>query len=306
MKYQTMIEIMTLLLSKRKLTAKAIAERYGISQRSVYRYIEELNVCGVPVDASRGKYGGINISDTYRLPYGHFTREEYTAAINALGAMSSQVNDESVISALEKLKRQQKSEKRELSVCGNIIVDGGTWGGSAKFTEKMRVCESAVNENKCLLIDYISREGEHSKRVIDAHLLIFKQNVWYVYAFCHNKQTFRTFKIGRIKSAVFTGETFKRREFTRDGLDLNFQYTSENLIEVTLEIQKNSLADAEDWLGIDNIEPRGKAFIARMTLPDDGGLVNKILSYGGAVKVLDPPELKEKVISAARRIVEAD
>ncbi len=87
---------------------------------------------------------------------------------------------------------------------------------------------------------------------------------------------------------------------------MNFQYTSENLIEVTLEIQKNSLADAEDWLGIDNIEPRGKAFIARMTLPDDGGLVNKILSYGGAVKVLDPPELKEKVISAARRIVEAD
>ena len=84
MKYQTMIEIMTLLLSKRKLTAKAIAERYGISQRSVYRYIEELNVCGVPVDASRGKYGGITIADTYRLPYGYFTREEYTAAINAL------------------------------------------------------------------------------------------------------------------------------------------------------------------------------------------------------------------------------
>lgn len=302
MKYEIMINIMMLLLSKRKLTAQQIASRYGISTRSVYRYIEELNVCGVPVDVARGRYGGITIADTFRLPAGYFTREEYASTINALTAMSSQVNDESVISALEKLQRQQKSEKRELSVCGNIIVDGGTWGDSKKFSEKMRVCESAVNGSKCLIIDYISREGEHSKRVIDPYVMIFKQNVWYIYAFCHTKQTFRTFKIGRIKSATFTGDTFVKKEFTRDDIDLNFYYSAENLVDVTLEIEKNSIADAEEWLGIDNIEPRGRAFIARLTLPDDGGLVNKILSYGGAVKVLEPLELKEKVIAAAKRI----
>ena len=38
--------------------------------------------------------------------------------------------------------------------------------------------------------------------------------------------------------------------------------------------------------------------------PDDGGLVNKILSFGGAVKVLEPAELKEKVAAAARKIAE--
>ena len=40
----------------------------------------------------------------------------------------------------------------------------------------------------------------------------------------------------------------------------------------------------------------------RVTLPDDGGLVNKILSFGGAVKVLDPPELRQKVKAAAKKI----
>lgn len=304
MKYETMIKIMMLLLTKRKLTASQIADRYGISTRSVYRYVEELNVCGVPVDVTRGRYGGIYVADTFRLPTGYLTRGEYSAAINALNAMASQVTDENIISALEKLQRQQKSEKRELSVCGNIIVDGGTWGGGKKFSEKMRVCESAVNDKACLLIDYISRGGEHSKRVIDPHVLIFKQNVWYVYAFCHTKQTFRTFKIGRIKSASFTGEKFARREFTRDEIDLDFYYPSENFADVTLEINKSSLADIEEWLGIDNIEPRGNSFFARMALPDDGGLVNKILSFGGAVKVLEPAELKEKVASAARKIAE--
>ena len=302
MKYQVIIGILMLLLSRKRLTAKEIADRYGICTRSVYRYIDELNVCGVPIDISRGRYGGIHIADTFRLPTGYFTREEYSSTVNALQAMASQVTDESIISALEKLQRQRKSEKRELTVCGNILVDGGSWGDSRKFSEKMRVCESAVNECKSLTVDYISREGEHSKRIIDQHLLIFKQNVWYVYAFCHTKQTFRTFKIGRIKSASFTGNTFARREFTRDEIDLDFYYSAENLTDVTLEIEKNSLADVEEWLGIDNIEPRGQTFIAEATLPDDGGLVNKILGFGGAVKVIDPPELKEKVTAAAKKI----
>lgn len=302
MKYQVIIGILMLLLSRKRLTAKEIADRYGICTRSVYRYIDELNVCGVPIDISRGRYGGIHIADTFRLPTGYFTREEYSSTVNALQAMASQVTDESIISALEKLQRQRKSEKRELTVCGNILVDGGSWGDSRKFSEKMRVCESAVNECKSLTVDYISRKGEHSKRIIDPHLLIFKQNVWYVYAFCHTKQTFRTFKIGRIKSASFTGNTFARREFTRDEIDLDFYYSAENLTDVTLEIEKNSLADVEEWLGIDNIEPRGQTFIAEATLPDDGGLVNKILGFGGAVKVIDPPELKEKVTAAAKKI----
>lgn len=306
MKYEVMFKIMTRLLQKRKVTAKEIAEKYDVSIRSVYRYVEELIVCGVPIDVSRGRYGGLSIADTFLLPAGYFTREEFSATISALNAMASQINDENLLSAREKLESKQKSEMRELSVCGNIIVDGGTWGGGRKFTEKMRVCEQAVNQSKSLLIDYISRGGEHSKRVIDPYVLIFKQNVWYVYAFCHTKQSFRTFKIGRIKSATFTGAEFSKKAFTREDIDLNFNYSDGQLTEVTLEIEKNSLADAEEWLGIDNIEPLGNKFIATMTLPDDESLVNKILSYGGTVRVAAPSALREKVKKAALRIAEAD
>lgn len=297
-----MIEILILLLSGKTITASKIADRYEISVRSVYRYVDDLSLCGIPVYVTRGRYGGIKIADTYRLPSGFFTNGEYTATINALTAMLSQVSDKNLSTALEKLQIQQKSEKRELAVCGNIIVDGGTWGGSKKFSEKMRICELAVNEGKSLYIDYISRDGEHSKRVVDPHTLIYKQGIWYVYAFCHTKQTFRTFKIGRIKSASFTGETFVKKAVSREETDLSFNYPAEKLVDVTFGIEKSSLANAEDWLGIDNIEPRGEGFIASLSLPDDEGLVNKILSYGGKVKVLEPQNLKERVIETARKI----
>lgn len=302
MKYEIMFKIMMQLLNKRKITAPEIAERYEVSVRSVYRYIEELTVCGVPIDVARGRYGGISIADTFRLPTGYFTRGEYAATINALNAMAQQISDEDLISAREKLESKQKAEKRELSVCGNVIIDGGTWGDVKKFSDKMRVCEQAVNECKSLLIDYISREGEHSKRVIDPYVLIYKKNVWYVYSFCHTKQDLRTFKIGRIKSASFTGATFIKPELSRDDIDLNFTYSNDQLIDVTLEIDKNFVYDAEEWLGIDNIEPRGDKYIATMTLPDDSVLVNKILSYGGAVKVLEPAELCKRVKTAAESV----
>lgn len=297
-----MLNILTLLLRRRKITAAEIARRYEISVRSVYRYVEEMIICGVPIDVERGRYGGLTIADTYRLPTGYFTKEEYAVTLNALDALASQINDGNVISAREKLENGKKSERREMSVCGNIIVDGGSWSGSKSFADKMRVCEQAVNDCSALTIEYVSREGERSKRVIEPHVLILKQGVWYVWAFCHTKQDFRTFKIGRIRSATFTGGKFVKREFTRDDVDLDFTYGDEELVEVTLEIEKTSLADAEEWLGIDNVEPRGNKFYAAVSLPDDDALVNKILSYGGAVKVLSPQSLKERVRAVAQEI----
>lgn len=306
MKYNVMLKILMTLLQNKRTTATELASKYDISVRSVYRYVEEMIICGVPVDMARGRYGGISVADTFKLPSGYFTREEYAAMVNALNAMASQINDKNLISAKEKLESREKHEKSGLSVSGHIIVDGGAWADGGKFSEKMRVCEQAANEGKSILIDYISRGGEHSKRVIDPHALIFKQNVWYVWAFCHTKQDFRTFKIGRIKSATFTGASFEKKQFTRADIDLDFDGGKSELVEVTLKIDKNSLADAEEWLGIDNIEPRCNGFVANITLPDDGGLISKILSYGGAVSVVSPPSLKARVKSAAKIILEND
>jgi predicted DNA-binding transcriptional regulator YafY len=302
MKYQIMVNILLLLLGRKKITAREIANRYDISIRSVYRYVEELNVSGIPIDVARGRYGGISISDTFKLPTGYFSAEEYNAAINALHAFTTQVNDENALSALEKLERQHKTSMRELTLCGNIIVDGGGWADLGKFSENMKACERAVNECLCLDIDYISRSGERTKRIIDPHVLIFKQNVWYVYAFCHTKQEFRTFKIGRIKRARFTGKSFIKKEINRNDIPLNFYFPSEQLIDVKLEINKQAAADIEEWLGIDNIDSRGDKLVANVSLPDDEQLVEKLLSFGGKVKVLAPENLRKKIKTAAQEI----
>lgn len=301
LKYRIMIKILSTLIAGRKVSAREIAEKFEISPRTVYRYIDELSAAGIPVEVSRGRYGGAALMETYRLPSSFFTRDEYASACNALQAWAAQASDDAALAALDKIRQRRKSDVSEHAVTGNIIVDGGVWGDRGAFSDKLRACERAVDECACLEIDYISREGEHSRRVIDPHVLILKRNVWYVYAFCHTKQDLRTFKIGRIKRAVPTGGHFEKRNFTKDDIPLNFFHSSDDMTDVTLEIDRSALADAEEWLGIDSIEPRGNALVCEMSLSEEG-LVNKILSFGGAVKVLAPQKLAQEVRDAAKII----
>ena len=89
MKYQIMIGILFTLLKERRVTATELAAKYEISPRSVYRYIDEMTVAGIPINVARGQYGGIYISDAYMLPRGFLTRAEYDRAIAAMNAMNS-------------------------------------------------------------------------------------------------------------------------------------------------------------------------------------------------------------------------
>ena len=115
---------------------RRILAENGVSERSIYRYVEELIVAGVPIDIIRGRNGGICLPDTYRLPENFFTKDEYTAAINALGALYEQLHDDTIKSALDKLRQKSKEDSRNLTISGNILVDSGSWGDVYDFSEK--------------------------------------------------------------------------------------------------------------------------------------------------------------------------
>lgn len=162
MKYAILLDILFELLAKRKLTARYIAERHGISVRTVYRYLDVLSLA-VPIQIQQGRNGGIFISDSYKLPVGFMTKEEYEAAVEALSAMYSQLPEERFLKAKRKLSAQAKAESRELTLSGTvgtILVDSGTWGDTRRFSDKLRLVESCIRDCAVLEIDYNSRMGE--------------------------------------------------------------------------------------------------------------------------------------------------
>ena len=303
MKFQLMLKILFRLLKNRKSSARELAAECGISERSVYRYAEEMIVSGVPLDIVRGRGGGIFLPDTYKLPENFFTREEYAAAVNALSALYEQMHDDAVKSALDKLAQQQKSDSRNMSFSGHIVVDGGTWGDAYDFSEKLRVLEDAAERTQCLDIAYVDRGGRESRRTVEPHLLVYKQNIWYLYAWCRIRKDFRLFRIGRIRSARVTGEIFARREVDRNNLLLKFDFGNAKLIEVKLSVAPKSLPDIEEWLGVDNIRVNGEEIFAEATLPAGEPLFSKLLSLGDGVRVLSPAALADGVRERAENLL---
>lgn len=304
MKFVVLLGMLFDLLAKRKVTAGYFAEKFEISTRTVYRYIDLLSTA-VPVYVKQGRDGGIFISDSYKLPKGFMTQTEYEAAIEALEAMYSQFPESKFLEAKRKLSAQAKAESRDLALSGEIgsfLVDGGTWGDTRAFSEKLRLFEECVKEHAVLEIEYHSRTGEKTRRKIEPHVLVFKQNVWYVYAFCHNQRDFRLFRLGRVVSTVKTDERFTKRPFTREDIPLNFWTNDNKTVYTKLEIAQTAFADAQDWLGSENLQLVGGKWYAELALPDDEYLVQKILGLGVGVKVLSPLSLAQRVETVAKEI----
>ncbi len=303
MKNQILIELLFLLLSRQTVTAKYIAERYEISERTAYRYIDELSLC-VPIYNIRGRNGGFAIADTFKLPATFFTKEESAFLLNVLTGVNNDISSDLLTKIIEKFKAVSKQKDGDFSLdFGNLIIDGGPWGSTESFKQSIIFLEKCIEERKAVSIVYVNKDGLESTRVIEPHILILKQGLWYVYAYCRLRGEFRLFKIGRIERAKDTGETFTRRitPNVKDILDTWYDKLKAELIE--LEISKTIKADVEEWLGIDNVYTlKDGKILASCELPLDNVLASKILSFGKNVTVLKPNSLKKAVKEIANDV----
>ncbi len=305
MKYEIMMGILIQLLGKKCVSATYLAEKYGVSVRSIYRYIDAIDASGVPVYTVRGANGGFSIMDTFKLPSTFFTKKEYDLTLNALQGLSDGLANSTLLNVIDKLKAVSKNQISGFDISsGNLIIDGGSWGDTNGYKLKLQTIQQAVEENKKLLINYHDRNGSKTERIIEPHVIVFKQGLWYVYAYCHLRNDFRFFKTGRIEYANVLNETFERKEIKKENLP--FDYWTDSVIaeEVVMEIAPDCLSDVQEWLGVENISTEKGKFIARASLPYEQGLITKIMSFGAGIKVLSPKKLIEKQKEFAKTILE--
>ena len=303
MKYTMLLKILFLLLSRRKVSARYIADRYELSIRTVYRYIDELSLAGIPIYNERGRNGGYSIADNYKIPANFLSEEESEKVISTLSALNKELNSEVLESVITKIASISKVNEGSLALSfGNLIIDGTAWGVSDGYGQTLKVLQKAIEENTLVLITYLNRDGESSERIIEPHVLALKQGLWYAYAYCRKRETFRLFKIGRIQKLKLLSENFIRRE-TIDMKEVFKKWYDEPEEDIDLLVDESIKADVEEWLGVDKVtvSPSGK-ITATAKLPLDDYLTAKILSFGNKIKVISPKQLKDAVISSAKSI----
>ena len=304
MKFEIMLSILLELLSKKMVSAKYLAEKYEVSTRSIYRYISALENAGVPLYSTQGKGGGFSVIDTYKLPTTFLTKEEFEKTINALKGVCEGIEDKALQSVIVKLKASIKYEYSGFDVkSGNLIIDAGPWGDATSYKQKLSLIQKSIDECLPLQITYHDRSGNISERIIEPHVIVFKQGLWYVYAYCREREAFRFFKTGRIERANIINTPFSRRDINRDDLPLNW-HESVPCENVTLLIDKSVLSDVEEWLGVENVVNEKGKFVAYASLPYDKGLVSKIMSYGNGITVLAPQKLIDEIKLSTKELLE--
>lgn len=304
MKYELLIKILFYVLSAGRVTTKELADKYEISPRTVLRYMDTLSLAGIPVMSIRGRNGGFKLMDTYVLPVSFMTKEEFDVSLSALESICNQLGSQTLESAIRKLKSVNKKSEGTLNFkSGNLVIDEGEWGKVGSANEKLKLVENAIENKKVLSLDYHDRNGEKTVRLIEPYLVLFKQGVWYVYAYCRLRKDFRLFKVSRIAEASVTGETFDKKDFDATNLDFSLWFDNKDSEEVEFTVDKSARSDVEEWLGISSVSEDGKGVIyAKAKLPIEDSLVSKILSFCGEIKVEKPQSLKEKVKEKANLI----
>lgn len=303
MKFELMIKILFELLSNKSVKANYLANKYRVSVRSIYRYISELELAGVPVYTNRGREGGFSIMDTFKLSSTFLTKEEFNNTIDVLTAIAESVPNKNIENVINKLKSCVKNDYSGFNISsGNLIIDAGPWGDTVGYKAKLQIIQKAMEEKKQLHIKYHDRNASPSERIINPHTIVFKQGLWYVFAYCNLRNEFRFFKTGRIEHAKLLDTSFIRQDVSKMDLPLNFWENSVVAEKVVMEIDKKVLSDVEEWLGIENVKEENGKFFASAMLPYDNGLVSKIISFGSGIKIVSPAKLKDEVKEVATEI----
>jgi predicted DNA-binding transcriptional regulator YafY len=306
-KLERLLSIIILLLNRRMVQAKELAERFEVSVRTIYRDIEAINGAGIPVVTYQGTNGGIGLVEGYRLDRNVLTNDELAAIVTALRSISTSYGNEQHLQLMEKINSvvpPAYSEEFQHKT-SRVLIDYSPWDGNERLRPKLQLLKEAVDS--CLIEGFIysNAEGEVSHRIVEPHMLILKGKQWYLQAYCLEKEQFRLFKLKRMKELeIAPGRIFIRRELlTQERVTGQSPCEPSRVTEIVLRFHADTRHLAEEWFGIEELLPVDDgSWQVRKAYPEDEWLYRFILSLGHHVELLEPPHLREIIASRAEQV----
>ena len=276
-----LFEIVYILMQKKKVTAKELANKFEVSTRTIYRDIETLSRANIPIYASKGKDGGIGLLDEYVLNKIILSEEEQNQILFALQGMKK-VTGQDEKDILEKLSILFNKKINDW-----IKVDFSNWSNIQE--EQFDIIKSAILNKQLIQFTYYNSKGEESRRIVEPLQILFKDKSWYLISYCRNKQDYRIFKITRVKEIKTLQEHFKR-ELPKEQKEEKYNFKK---ILLELEISKEMAYRVYDEFENNEISKKENGnFIVKVECPENEWVYGYILSFGEYAKVLNPSYAK--------------
>ncbi|MBF4692472.1 helix-turn-helix transcriptional regulator [Fusibacter ferrireducens] len=297
MKTDRLFSIVHILLNKGRVTAKELADQFEVSTRTIYRDIDSLSTSGIPIYTDKGTGGGISLLENYVLNKTVISETEKNSILLGLEVLEA-THYQSSDTAISKLKHLFDGEQNAY-----VEVDFSDFSHERqpKIFENIK---RALQKNQTLKMIYKNNSGEKTERIVDPLKLIFKQQRWYLVAYCHKRRDYRTFRISRILDTEITSESFNRKDYDISDWVLK-SHEMKHMKPVVLTLDAKALFRVEEEFplsGIVHQEDQGILLVTFEAEMDDW-LLNYIMTYADYLIDIEPSILKERLKDKAQKIL---
>ncbi|PRX49458.1 putative DNA-binding transcriptional regulator YafY [Prauserella shujinwangii] len=294
-----LLALLSLLQTRRDWTGAELAERFGVTTRTIRNDVGKLRALGYPIEAAPGVAGGYRLGAGARMPPLLLDDEEAVAvAVSLRTAAGGSVTGigETAVRALAKLEQvlPARLRRRVAALHGYTVPLPGT--PSPVRTEVLTTLATVCRDHERLRFDYRDHDGTAGVRTVEPHRLVHSGRRWYLLAWDLDRQDWRTFRADRIEPRVPTGPRFAPRELPDEevarrvtsGLAMSaWRYRARVVVHAPADVIARRLPP-----GLDPPEVLGAGRCAVHVGSDDPELLARYLCLLGAdFEVRDAPEL---------------
>ncbi len=297
-----------LLQARPGITAEQLGERLGVTERAARRYVGILREAGIPVESTRGPYGGYRVGRGLRLPPLMFSASEALAIVMAVLDGHPDAGDptDPVGSALGKIVRALPTSVTAQAETVRRSASSATDRSAVRPDPETTATRVHASESgRQVRIGYRTEAGREWSAEVDPWAVVVRHSRWYLLCWSHAVDAQRAFRIDRVRSVALLGATFTRQPdldpvtALEEHLAAGWEY--ETSVEIDLPVD-------QVWLPrvMGKLEP----------LPDDRTLLTGSTSnpYGYAedlarlpttYRILGGPELLAAARDVGQRLLDA-
>ena len=227
-----LFQITQILRNKRLVTARQLADRLEVSERTIYRDIQDLSLSGVPIESEAGV--GYMLRHSLDIPPIMFDADELEAivlGVKMITAWSGNQLDKSAKSALEKIEAVIPKELKENIETSRLFVP--TFAIPNQHKDNFETLRQSINNHVVVKVTYKKLNGEVSDRELWPLGMYYWGKVWTLVAWCELREAYRAFRVDRMQSIL--------------PLDKNYSEVDGRSLDDYIAIQKALYREQKEW-----------------------------------------------------------
>jgi predicted DNA-binding transcriptional regulator YafY len=299
--------VLEMLQNSPGIRAAQVADRLGLSDRAVRRYVAVLRATGIPVESTRGRYGGYRIGRGLRVPPLMFTDTEALGLVMAvLEGHGAADPDDPVGSALGKIVRVlPEALARPVDAVRRVTARGWHVGVPDVDVTASLVQASATRHR--VRLRYRLESHHDSEMDVDPWAVVVRHRRWYLLCWSHSRDALRVLRVDRVTSVTSLDETFTSPA-DLDAVRMLEEHLSQGWrYQVEVEIDATA-ADVRNWIPrtLGRLEPLDGARCRLVATTDEPDwYAAQLTALRTSFRMVGSPEVSAAVAALSRRLQEA-